>query len=404
MLHRFSKTDCCKENKDFSIRNVNVWLTEKCCFRCIYCYEKPYEYKPKVLDEKLIPVIIDWLLHMSKNGTVSISLFGGEPLLEWELIKKFNEFRLKLMRVRNRRINLGIVSNIYLLDDEKLDYLVRNDIGILVSIDGCQKTMAIHRGIGDYENRMKMGEIVIENAKKILSKFDKRKITARMTWTYHNLPFLLNDFKFLYSLGFTNIFHAYPDDNFRNLTEDELKQYELIMLQDTKRWFKEIKNIPLSQISQKMNRFYYTSPCGAGKGFAGIDTEGNVFPCHRFIFWKKWQIGNVYTTQTNLEKRKLFFNYNNKIISEKCRTCRHQGCGGQCFASSYEKYKDIYAIDDFQCKINDIHWRLIYDLRNDEEFCKMFKIKKPLMTDPNIKPKVYDLDKLVKFSLQEQKK
>lgn len=361
---------CCPDSKkDSPIQNVNIWLTEGCTFRCVYCYEKPEGYKPKVLDKKLIYDIITWMLAMSGNSSkIDLSLFGGEPLLEFDLIVEFNEKRMRLTRTSNKEISMGIVTNLYLLTPEILQYLVKNNISILPSIDGCHKTMAMHRGRGSYEEKYKMGEGVIENAKQIIKYYPPDRLTARMTWTDKNLPYLLEDFKFLYNLGFRHIFHAYPDDGYRELTDEELKTYEYIILNDVKNWIKELKYIPLNQISQKMNRYFFNSPCGAGRGFCGIDTEGNVYPCHRFVFWKEWQIGNVFELKTDMDKRNLFIKYDNKKNSEKCRDCLLKGCGGQCYASSYAKYKDIYKIDESACKINSINWKLVEELRKEEMF------------------------------------
>ena len=69
-------------------KTVSLTLTEDCNLNCIYCYEK--HNKNRVMSIDTAKEILDKELTV-EDGTkeVYIDLFGGEPFLEFELIKKF---------------------------------------------------------------------------------------------------------------------------------------------------------------------------------------------------------------------------------------------------------------------------------------------------------------------------
>ncbi len=111
--------------------------TEKCNFRCKYCYEDHFapRMKPEI-QEALVKYIDRSLPNLSH---FTIDWFGGEPLLGLPVIRKINGFVLKQMNLQERKFwfRSGITTNGYLLTPEVFFELV--DLGVVqyqITIDG----------------------------------------------------------------------------------------------------------------------------------------------------------------------------------------------------------------------------------------------------------------------------
>ena len=76
--------------------------------------------------------------HSTDQNNVTIGFYGGEPFLEFELIKECVAYAEdKLEREKNRIIQ--VTTNATLLTDEIIDYLIFNNFFVTVSLDGLEK-------------------------------------------------------------------------------------------------------------------------------------------------------------------------------------------------------------------------------------------------------------------------
>ncbi|SEQ61621.1 uncharacterized protein SAMN04487977_1072 [Treponema bryantii] len=114
---------------------LTLATTLACNFRCSYCYEKE-NYKDVIMTEELADKIIEFIL-MSKKESVSIEWYGGEPLLNINIIKYMNK-KLKENNIKNTQT---IVTNGYLLTKENIEMLHEYNIsGIQITLDGDKDT------------------------------------------------------------------------------------------------------------------------------------------------------------------------------------------------------------------------------------------------------------------------
>lgn len=69
------------------ITSVDLFVTEDCTLKCDYCFVAK-KFKGRKMTWEIAKKAIDFLMHASLNEPqVHITLFSGEPLLEFELIK-----------------------------------------------------------------------------------------------------------------------------------------------------------------------------------------------------------------------------------------------------------------------------------------------------------------------------
>lgn len=71
-------------------------------------------------------------IERSGEPNYHVSFFGGEPLLNWELI----EYAVPKFKADPLCKGIVIISNMTLIDEEKSDFILRNGIGVSWSFDG----------------------------------------------------------------------------------------------------------------------------------------------------------------------------------------------------------------------------------------------------------------------------
>ncbi len=119
-----------------NVLHLILMPTEKCNFRCVYCYED-FEYG------RMSRSVIQGLCRLLEGrapalDALTIQWFGGDPLLELPIIEEVQGHVLRLARQHcDLRAKAGMTTNGYLLSGEVLTRLV--DLGVRsyqISLDG----------------------------------------------------------------------------------------------------------------------------------------------------------------------------------------------------------------------------------------------------------------------------
>lgn len=109
--------------------------TEKCNFRCTYCYEDFAVGKMK-------PPIVAGIKALIRNRVphlkwLSISWFGGEPMLAVDLVKSISAFAKDLCQENNVTFGGGLTTNGYLLEPTVFESLITlNQTRFQITLDG----------------------------------------------------------------------------------------------------------------------------------------------------------------------------------------------------------------------------------------------------------------------------
>lgn len=107
-----------------------LFLTRRCNIDCTYCHMEHDGYED-MTEERLARAM---KLFLGVNPNVCLHLFGGEPLLRFDLIEWIVEHAAK--HYADRNINYMITTNGLLLRDRYLDYLVEHGVRVMLSLDG----------------------------------------------------------------------------------------------------------------------------------------------------------------------------------------------------------------------------------------------------------------------------
>ena len=83
---------------------------------------------------------VDWLIEQSgKIKKLAITFFGGEPLMNFPLMKEIVDYTKSVKKEKEKEFTFDIITNLSLLDEEKLIFLKENKITPLVSFDGAKE-------------------------------------------------------------------------------------------------------------------------------------------------------------------------------------------------------------------------------------------------------------------------
>jgi uncharacterized protein len=112
-------------------------VTLRCNETCVYCHASRADLDRVDTDmsretaEKCVDLILQ-----STSPSVTIEFQGGEPLVNFPVVQHVVEYARDKNRARGKSLEFTMVSNLSLLDDAKLAWLVQNKVQICTSVDG----------------------------------------------------------------------------------------------------------------------------------------------------------------------------------------------------------------------------------------------------------------------------
>jgi len=117
-------------------------VTLRCNETCVYCHAARADMSETQTD--MTPEIAEKAVELALQTTspsLTIEFQGGEPLVNFGVVKHIIEHATVKNRAYGKRLEFTMVSNLALMDEEKLAYLMDHKVQICTSIDGPE---AIH--------------------------------------------------------------------------------------------------------------------------------------------------------------------------------------------------------------------------------------------------------------------
>jgi len=351
--------------------STTIDLTEACNLRCWYCFTYS-EHKPKRMTLPLAKKIVDyWMPRTVNTGNISISAWGGEPLLEWTLWKEIVSYSDEKAKELNRKIEYGGTTNGVLLTTDKVEWMIEHNSTFLVSLDGTERAHK-DRVFPDGSNSWK---IVDKNLRAALKIFPGQRI--RMTITNENAKYFKESVQYVVEdLGMDNF--AFSPAYECKWTEENWNELEE-QLSDIVDWLiKKAKNgtpVILKHLNDTAlnegNKMQPQNPCGAGNAYTGWSVDGFQYPCHRFnkhgqtaferanspliLAGPLGKNGDI--IPVNDAWREKFINWKN-YLPKHCQDCNYYGysiCNGGCYAINYDLGgHDIFGYVEKQCRYLEI--------------------------------------------------
>lgn len=124
---------------DFTALHMFV-VTQRCNQRCAYCHASSVVgEKGSDLDMSIETARRSVeMTFSSPSRYLKIELQGGEPLLNFEVVKEIIEYSRQINVEACRELEVVLCTNLIALDEEKATYLKDNDVAVSTSLDGSQ--------------------------------------------------------------------------------------------------------------------------------------------------------------------------------------------------------------------------------------------------------------------------
>ena len=117
--------------------SLTICPTMGCNFDCPYCFEN---HKPGKMTEKTqndVVALAERMLDAAQKKALSVTWFGGEPLLAPEIIEALSKRLIALCEAKGARYSASIITNGYLLTQENADLLYRCKVeSAQITLDG----------------------------------------------------------------------------------------------------------------------------------------------------------------------------------------------------------------------------------------------------------------------------
>ncbi|MCL2222558.1 MAG: Cys-rich peptide radical SAM maturase CcpM [Oscillospiraceae bacterium] len=340
-------TEIMKYHLTRKISKLTLQVTQRCNLRCSYCVysgDGTYDsrsHSNKTMTFETAKKAIDYVLQSSiDSNLVNFSFYGGEPLLELDLILECIDY-VKARRGA-KRVTFNLTTNGTLLTIEIYKVLSDYDVSILVSLDGPKpvhdNTRKYIDGGGSYDDIMRN----VNAIRSIFPDANKRLSFLAVASPYIN-DSCLDD---LYSLDdvmpYYDISLSFMTDTYTDVNISYTDQFFSIYIQERTKLFlymlgkldKEkvarlmldgedrlrLKFRDLRPIKALPEKCHHGGPCLAGVHRLFLSVDGVYYSCERVSEDSNvMQIGTV-EDGIDIEKATNLINVG-KVTEEECKNC-----------------------------------------------------------------------------------
>lgn len=261
-----------KDRFDTHHIGLTIAPTMNCNFRCPYCYEKSSlqnKRMNKAVQEKVISFIEGWsdFIH-----NLSIDWYGGEPLLEIDLIRKLSKQFMAICKDKGIEYNSNMVTNGYNLTPEIAKELNELKVtNVQVTIDGPEDIHNARRILADGQGSFKR---IIKN---ICESIDYlQTLTIRVNTDFDNQDRIDEVFTILKDNNLSDKVRVYL--GFVQSTDDYASEKCMSTELFSKRNFKFLKSNGIKIINTYPRLI--TCFCGADSiNSYVVDPDGNMYKC-----------------------------------------------------------------------------------------------------------------------------
>lgn len=352
---------------------IELLVTEKCNLSCPYCYvANKNKFMTKETFDKKFDQLHD-LVQRTGEKNYHISFFGGEPLLNWELVK----YAIPKFKADPLCVGIVLISNMTLIDKEKSDFLLQHGVGVSWSFDGITsnetrpllKTPENEGYYGTAEGILKMYE-------------DKKELILRhirgckfMVWP-GNSQLMTENLEFFAEWGIPFPDYSLVRDDV--WTVEDIKNFkdDLRKLGDrTIKYINEENTLimpgffSLSIMDSMLGLAKGKRPFGCFAGCRGVAImpDGEVYPCARFGSKRIMEIDNNYDF-SYYQKQFRPENY------DKCKNCNlNKVCNAGCTYSQVRNdNKPLDSICELYHIITEESYRVLRECKDSTLFQQYF--------------------------------
>jgi len=340
------------------VKALCLHIAHDCNLSCRYCFAEEGEYKGEraLMSFETGAAALDFLIeHSGSRKNLEVDFFGGEPLMNWKVVKALVEYARKREKETGKNFRLTLTTNGVLLNEEILEFANREMSNVVCSIDGRKE---VHDRMRPFRGGTGSYDMILPKFRLLAKSRNQTNYYVRGTYTHFNTDFS-KDVIHLMDEGFEQIsvepVVAPPGEEYALKEEDIpvlLEQYDILADEIIKR----------RREGKFVNFFHFMidleggpcvakrlSGCGAGCEYLAVTPRGELYPCHQFVGNEDFLMGNVKDGILRDDIRKKFA-LSNVYTKDKCRDCFAKFyCSGGCAANSYNFTGDINGGYEIGC-------------------------------------------------------
>ncbi len=349
-----------KERSGDVVKALCLHVAHTCNLNCAYCFASQGKYHGEraLMSFEVGRQALDFLIaHSGSRTNLEVDFFGGEPLMNWEVVKELVAYARTREKPCRKRFRFTLTTNGMLIDDDVIDFANREMDNVVLSLDGRKeihdRLRVDYAGNGSYDR-------IVPKFQRLVEARGGTRYYMRGTFTHAN-PDFTKDLFHMADLGFTELSMepvVCASDDPAALTAEDIEtvkeQYELLAAEMLRRR-REGRPITFYHYMLDLEGgpcvYKRISGCGSGTEYMAVTPWGDLYPCHQFVGEEAYKLGDVWNGVTNTGLREEFRSCN-AYARPDCGDCWAKlYCSGGCAANAFHASGSIRGVYKAGCEL-----------------------------------------------------
>ena len=334
---------------------MTLCLTHNCNLRCKYCYAgRKWQHS---MSDETARLAMELGLSEARRAECALDLgfFGGEPLLEWDLLRRCYDYMQEHATGLRVPVRYGMTTNVTLLTPDKLEWLHERHFKLGLSIDGSPAMHDLNRrfasGRGSHQAVLPALEWI-----KAHPEFRGEVICVVTPSNVHMLAegveWLHEHFRGVIGLNL-DFWSEWTDEQFA-VFESQYEQVMQLLLASYRAGEKPLR---LRVFEEKVRTHLLPLEddcvqCAMGEREWAVSVDGHIFPCSRLVGQgddPDIVFGDVYRGIDRARQHWLIANRGNRTPA--CKLCAlRRRCTNSCGCTNYTSSGRWDEVSPFLCQ------------------------------------------------------
>ena len=359
---------------DDPLRSICLNVAHSCNLACTYCFADTGAYGGRIalMPREVASRAVDLLIAMSgARPFCEIDFFGGEPLLNWQVVRETIAYAREAGARAGKQFIFTLTTNATLLTDAIMDELDREQVSVILSLDGrpdvhdamrSGSSSEAEAGVKAFlERRAPGGKPAWEYGAAQGAGGRGAYAVVRGTFTAANMDFAA-DARYIADSVQAPHFSiepviARPEEAYA-LREEHLPA----LFAEYDKLAAEVDRRRREGGSFTFHHFAIDSVdgpclprrvqgCGAGFQYLAVTPEGDLYPCHQFVGREHYRLGTVFggVSRRDLQEKLAGCHIYTKAGCGECWARFY--CSGGCHANADLLEGDIFSPDRLGCEL-----------------------------------------------------
>jgi len=299
------------------VYRLRLAITTNCILRCRYCFvRKNNKIMPYLIATKAIDLFLN-----SKGKRKILMIYGGEPLLYFDLLKEIINFARDKEKKLKKSLTISLGTNAILLNQNQLDFFKKTNVKLAISIDGRKK---FHDKARIFKNQNGSFDHVADKIPLILENIKKENFCALFGVLPSSACKMYDNLIYLTKLGFDSI-NIEPIESYKfEWSRRQQKIFKINLAKIVKYICRNIQRNNFVFINS-VNREIESKKLTSKKNICPFFKNLEIYPGGEIVFSpllinskskNKYIIGNIKN-----KLRKKYINCNFHHNAKNCKNC-----------------------------------------------------------------------------------